>query len=60
MDGLDIHRYMNACELMRKTGADDSQYILVPMQDLEELLDRAEGKGVKDAEKELRGEKEEN
>lgn len=60
MSRLNIQKYRNTCDLMHRTGADDSQYILVSLRDLEELLDRAEGKEVKDAEEDTSGEKEEN
>ena len=35
---MQIDKLKASCELMRKTGADDSQYLLVPMRDLEELI----------------------
>lgn len=38
MKDTEAERLRNACELFRKTGADNSQYILVRMDDLEELL----------------------
>lgn len=35
---MEIDKMRRACDLMRKTGSDDSQYILVRLRDLEELL----------------------
>ena len=38
MDDEMYSKLKGICELCRKTGADDSQYILVPIGALEELL----------------------
>lgn len=38
MDGQMFKKLRGICDLCRKTGADDSQYILVPIYALEELL----------------------
>lgn len=36
---MDIASIKRACELMHKTGADDSQYVLVRLSDLEEMVE---------------------
>lgn len=36
---MDAEKIKQACELMHKTGADDTQYILVRLRDLEELVE---------------------
>ena len=38
MDDQILQKLKGTCELCRKTGADDTQYILVPIYALEELL----------------------
>ena len=38
MDKETLDKLQGICDLCRKTGADDSQYILVPIGALEELL----------------------
>lgn len=36
---MDTEKIKQACTLMHKTGADDTQYILVRLRDLEELVE---------------------
>lgn len=36
---IDIEKMKRAIRMMRKTGSDDGQYMLVRMRDLEELVD---------------------
>lgn len=38
MDKEELGKLLGICDLCRKTGADDSQYILVSIKVLEELL----------------------
>lgn len=45
---MDTEKIKQACTLMHKTGADDTQYILVRLRDLEELVEAWE-RGPDDA-----------
>lgn len=36
---MDTEKIKQACKLMHNTGADDTQYILVRLRDLEELIE---------------------